>query len=220
MELTMPEIRRSLVRASHELHHRGWVANHDGNISLRLPGNRILITPTALSKGDVQEVDLVEVDLNGRKLNGARKPPSELALHLCIYKHRPDLRAVIHAHPPSSVAHSIVGMEIPTTMMAEPIVSIGDSIPLIPFAPPGSADLSSYLQSAFSEASCILMENHGPIVGGFDLEMARLRLELVEHLAKIHERVQKLGVPRHLPRPVIAELVAKHRKAGLAPPKR
>jgi len=218
MELTLPEIRRAIVRASRELHLRGWVANHDGNISVRLPGNRVLITPTALSKGDVQEIDLVEVDLDGRKLNGARKPPSELALHLCIYKTRPDLRAVVHAHPPASVAHAITGLEIPTTMMPEPIVSIGEKIPLLPFAAPGSADMISYLQAGMREASCVLMENHGPIVGGADLEMARLRLELVEHLAKIHEYVRKLGTPRSIPQPVIAELAAKHRKAGLAPP--
>ena len=219
MEMTLPEIRRAMVRASHELHARGWVANHDGNISVRLPGNRILITPTALSKGDVQEVDLVEIDLEGQKINGARKPPSEMALHLCIYKARPDLRAVVHAHPPSSVAHAIAGLEIPTTMMPEPIVSIGERIPLLPFAPPGSADLHAYVAAGVREASCLLLENHGPIVGGTDLEMARLRLELVEHLANIHEHVRRLGTARTIPQPVIAELAAKHHKAGLAPPK-
>lgn len=218
MEATLPEIRRAIVRASHELHTRGWVANHDGNISVRLPGNRVLITPTALSKGDIQEVDLVEIDLDGRKLNGARKPPSEMALHLCIYKARRDIRAVVHAHPPASVAHAIAGLEIPTTMMPEPIVSIGEKIPLLPFAPPGSADLITHLQAGIREASCLLMENHGPIVGGADLEMARLRMELVEHLANIHEHTLRLGAPRSIPQPVIAELAAKHHKAGLAPP--
>jgi L-fuculose-phosphate aldolase len=218
MEATIPELRRQMVRISHMLHKRGWVANHDGNVSIRIPGGRFLITPTAQSKGDVREADLVEIDLEGRIRSGSRKPPSEMKLHLVIYRERPDINAVVHAHPPESVAHAVCGLEIPPTMMPEPVVSIGDRIPLLPFHPPGSADLHSSVREAIHWANCLLLEHHGPLILGADLEQATLRLELVEHLAQIHRLSRELGGPRHIPPNLTKELVKTHRKAGLAPP--
>lgn len=219
MDRTLPELRRQLVRASHALHQKGWVANHDGNISIRLPGGRILITPTALSKGDVREADLVEIDLEGRVRSGSRRPPSEMKMHLCVYRERSDVHAVVHAHPPESVGHAICGLEIPTTMMPESIVSIGDRIPLLAFHAPGSADLHAAIEDGAHWANCLLLAHHGPLVLGSDLEQAMLRLELVEHLARIHRVTRDLGGPRHIPEPLTQELVKKHRKAGLAPPR-
>lgn len=219
MDITLPELRRQLVKASHYLHQRGWVANHDGNISIRLPGGRFLITPTAQSKGDIREADLVEIDTEGRVRSGSRKPPSEMKLHLCAYKERSDVHAIVHAHPPESVGHSICGLEIPTTMMAEPIVSIGERIPLVPFHAPGTADLHEALREATHWANCLLLENHGPLILGADLEQAMLRLELVEHLARIHRVTRDLGGAKNIPAPIIKQLADKHRKAGLAPPR-
>jgi len=218
MPPTLPELRRHLVRVSHALHARSWVANHDGNASIRLPGGRILITPTAQSKGDVREADLVEIDLEGRIRAGSRKPPSEMKLHLLAYRERPDVQAIIHAHPPESVGHAVCGMEILTRMMAEPIVSIGERIPLIPFHPPGSADLHAKVSEAVHWANCLLLENHGPLILGEDLEQAMLRLELVEHLARIHRASIALGGAKEIPGEIVQELAKKHRKAGLAPP--
>jgi L-fuculose-phosphate aldolase len=219
MDRTLPELRRQIVRASQLLHQKGWVANHDGNISIRLPGGRVLITPTALSKGDVRDADLVEIDFEGRIRAGSRKPPSEMKMHLCAYKERSDVHAVVHAHPPESVGHAICGLEIPTTMMPEPIVSIGERIPLLPFQPPGSADLHASIREASHWANCLLLEHHGPLILGADLEQAMLRLELVEHLARIHRVTKDLGGPKHIPTPLTQELLKKHRQAGLAPPR-
>ncbi|MBR57822.1 MAG: aldolase [Myxococcales bacterium] len=218
MDTTIPEIRRNIVDLCRDLHRRNWVANHDGNISVRLPGNKILITPTAMSKGDVREIDLVEIGLNGKRLSGSRRPPSEMRLHLIIYKNRPDVQSVVHAHPPASVAHAVTGMEIPTTMMAEPIVSIGDRIPLVPFAPPGSADLHQSLADTIMTANCLLLEQHGPIAAGDDLEQARLRFELIEHLANIHLKALQLGSIGRIPEPVMRDLLKKHHAAGLGAP--
>ena len=171
-----------------------------------------------MSKGDVREIDLVEIDRNGTRLSGSRRPPSEMRLHLIIYKHRPDVQAVVHAHPPASVAHAVTGMEIPTTMMTEPIVSIGDRIPLIPFAAPGSADLHQAIADTIKTASCLLLEQHGPIAAGSSLEQARLRFELIEHLADIHLKALQLGSVGRLPEPVSRDLLKKHYAAGLGAP--
>ena len=105
-------------------------------------------------------------------------------------------------------------------MMPEPIVSIGPKIPLIQFAAPGSADLHALIEEGIHAANCLLLAHHGPLVAGDDLEQAMLRLELVEHLALIHERVRALGDPRTIPEPIVKALAAKNRKAGLAPPPR
>lgn len=216
--MTLPELRRAVVRLCRSLHQRGWVANHDGNVSVRLPAGRFLVTPTAMSKADVGEADLVEIDAAGRRLGGSRRPPSEVGLHLAIYRARPDAGAVVHAHPPSAVAHAIAGLTPPPAMMPEPVVSIGPDIPLVPFAPPGSADLHAAVSRAAKRASCLLLEHHGPVTCGVDLEQAALRFELVEHLALIHERARALGGVRRLPDAVVEALHAKHRAAGLAPP--
>jgi L-fuculose-phosphate aldolase len=103
-------------------------------------------------------------------------------------------------------------------MMPEPIVSIGPRIPILPFAAPGSADLHSGIEKGIKEANCLLLGQHGPLIAGDDLEQAMLRLELVEHLARIHDQVRSLGSPRSIPDPLIRELSQKNRKAGLAPP--
>ena len=216
---TLPELRRALIRTCRAMHERGWVANHDGNVSVRLPGGRFLVSPTALSKGDVRESDLVEIDGSGRVVGGARRPPSEVKLHLVAYAARPDVGAVVHAHPPAAVAHAVTGLEIPVTMMPEPIVSIGPAIPLVPFAMPGSADLHAAFEAASRHASCLLLEHHGPVVLGADLEQAWLRMELVEHLASIHTHIRRIGSMRTLPSSAVSALTQKHHKAGLAPPR-
>ena len=218
LHLTLPEIRRALLRACRLMYDKGWVANHDGNVSVRLPAGRVLVSPTSMSKADITEADLVEVDLKGRVVGGARRPPSELALHLEAYAARPDVGAVVHAHPPATVAHAVSGLEIPTAMMPEPVVSIGPVIPLVAYAMPGSADLHAAVRQASKVASCLLLEHHGPLTMGTDLEQAWLRMELVEHLALIHAEVRRLGPVRTLPTPAVTSLAQKHRKAGLAPP--
>ncbi len=218
LHLTLPELRRALVRTCKLMYEKGWTANHDGNVSVRLPAGRVLVSPTSMSKADICEADLVEVDLEGRVLGGARRPPSELALHLKAYSARADVGAVVHAHPPVAVAHAVSGLEIPTTMMPEPVVSIGPVIPLVPFAMPGSADLHAAVEQASRVASCLLLEHHGPLTMGTDLEQAWLRMELVEHLALIHTGARRLGSVRTLSSTAVSSLAQKHRKAGLAPP--
>src|SRR4051812_718884 len=100
----LPRLRAELVSTSRRLHENGWVANHDGNLSVRLHGQRLLITPTAVSKRDVDDSMLLIVDMNGKVLEGRRKPFSELSVHLAIYKARPEAEAVLHAHPPYATA--------------------------------------------------------------------------------------------------------------------
>ncbi len=195
----------------------GRVANHDGNVSLRLNGHRLLISPTAISKRDISENDLIIVDLEGRVLEGRRKPFSELDLHLAIYRQRPDAEVVLHAHPAHATAFGLVGLELAPLAMPELIVSLGDRIPTLPRAAPKSREGVIALEAAVAQCDAILLSGNGAIVLGADLTQARLRMELVEHYAKILAVARGLGAVSPLSTEAVTALMAARAKAGLGP---
>src|SRR5581483_4655757 len=114
-----------------------WVANHDGNVSCKLEAGRYLITPTATSKAEVTPDSLCVVDDSGARVSGRTKPPGEVGLHVTIYRNRPDVGAVIHAHPPTATGFAVSGVALDQAFMPEAVVSLGASIPTVPFAAPG-----------------------------------------------------------------------------------
>ena len=211
------QLRRDLVRYAHAVHAAGWVANHDGNLSVRLGQDRYLCTPTAVSKADVTPESLIVVDGQGRKVQGIRKPFSEMKLHLAAYKARPKVMAVIHAHPPTATGMAVAGVELGEPFMPEPVVSLGARVPLVPYAFPGSDDERRGVQAALRHGDAIMMANHGVLAAGPDLETAFLRLELVEHLCTIALVARQFGGPRAIPGSDVGVLVDKRRKAGLGP---
>ena len=208
-------VRKDVVDTSHLLGQRGWVANHDGNITVRLSDNCFLATPTATAKSRVTDSLLIEVDGQGKRVSGTARPFGELDLHLVVYQRRDDIGAVIHAHPPHATAIACsAGNPIECPFIAEAVVSIGAHIPKLPFAMPGP-DARRVLAAAVDDVDAVLLENHGVMAWGADLEQAYLRLELVEHLARIAVLAQPLGGVRPLPEAVIAPLLQRRAAAGL-----
>jgi L-fuculose-phosphate aldolase len=207
-------LRTELGQTSRALHQRGWVANHDGNISARLSPDRLLCTPTAMSKGDITAAMLLVLDDKGEKVMGSRRPFSELHLHLAAFSARPDIGVVVHAHPPTATGFAVSHTPVDPTIMAEPIVSLGPTIPLVPFFPPKSKDLDRALASALQQADVVLLANHGVLAVGGSCEQALLRMELVEHLAKITLAARSLGGPKKLSSDVVRSLAAKGRPAS------
>ncbi len=210
--------RRGPVAAfARELHARGWVANHDGNVSMR-DGSGFAATPTATSKRALTDRDTLALDAAG-KVVGQGKVFGEIGLHLAVYQRRPDVGAVIHAHPPSATAIACAGggvadHPIARPFLAEAVVSIGPLIPRLPFAPPGDAAVRT-LQPWCESVDAVLLGGHGVLAWGADLEQAYLRLELVEHLATIALAALPLGGVRALPDDVLATLCAARAKANL-----
>ncbi len=192
-------LRRELVETSRALHARGWVANHDGNVSCRLGGGRLLCTPTAVSKGDVTAEMLIVVAPDGSVVQGSRKSFSELQLHRAAYAARPDIGVVLHAHPPTATAFAVAGKPIGHPFMAEPVVTLGPVIPVAAYRRPKSAALDAAVSAALRDADVVLLDRHGVLAVGGSFEQALLRLELVEHLARISHAAQALGGPRPLP---------------------
>ncbi len=198
------------------LHARGWVANHDGNISVRDGNGRFLVTPTATSKAAVRADGLVIVDSAGRAVGGRGKPFGELGLHLAVYAARGDVNAVVHAHPPTATGFAVAGVPLDEAFIAEAVVSLGAGVPTVPFAAPG-ADAASALEPFTHDYDAALLANHGVIAWGPDLETAFLRLELVEQLAKVALVARQLGGVRPLPPSVLPKLLDARAKAGLGP---
>lgn len=209
--------KRALLEISRELHSRGWVANHDGNVTQRLHGGRWLATPTALSKRVLTDNDLIVVDRSGRVLQGGRQPFSEFKLHLAVYDARPDAMAVVHAHPPAATALSLLGQEVDPRIIAEAVVSLGDRVPLLPYGFPNGADQLAELRALAASFDVVVLENHGLLSWGDDLEQAFLRAELVEHLANILLRALQVGSPRRVPEADVVRLLEKRTAAGLGP---
>lgn len=209
----MKTLRLEVADAARRLHAVGWVANHDGNVTAR-DGARFIATPTATSKRLVTERNLIEVDAKGQ-VHGAGKVFGEIGLHLVVYERRPDVGAVIHAHPPCATAISASrGNPIERPFIAEALVSLGARIPKIEYAQPGDAARAA--MAPWCElVDAVLLGNHGVVAWGADLEQAFLRLELVEHLAKIAVAAAPLGGVEPLPESAIAPLLAARAKANL-----
>jgi L-fuculose-phosphate aldolase len=207
-----------LVDYAQRLHARGWVANHDGNITVRQGANRYQATPTATSKAAVVERSLLIVDDRGERVSGESKPFGELGLHLTVFKNRADVHAVMHAHPPYATALACAGsrlLEIP--FMAEAVVSLGPSVPTVPFASPGAAACAA-IAPYVMDFDAVLLGNHGVMTWGADLEQAFLRMELVEHLARVATIAQAVGGVKPLPDSAIPALLESRRKAGFRVP--
>jgi L-fuculose-phosphate aldolase len=213
----LPKVRAELVAASRALHQRGWVANHDGNLSLRLTGQRLLITPTAYSKADVDDASLIIVDLDGKVLEGRKKPFSELELHLAAYRARPEVEVVVHAHPPAATAFGLVGAELAPVAMPELVVSLGERIPTLPRALPKTPRAVKLVEEAAGRYDAMLLQGNGALTLGADLSQALLRMELVEHYAKILSLTRSLGVVEPLSPEELQSLLESRRKAGLGP---
>ena len=179
---------------------QGLIAGRDGNLSVRLGADRVLVTPSGLIKSLLEPADMVEVDLAGQlRKRGTRKPTSELDLHLRILRHRPDVQAVVHAHPPAATGFAVAGQEIPGNLLPELIFVVGP-VPLVPFGMPGTPELGDrivpYLQDRRHQA--LLLANHGAVTLGRTLDEAWIRMESLEHSARIITAARAVGEPKPL----------------------
>ena len=207
-------LRRDIVRYSRLTWERGWVANHDGNLSARLGDGRFLATPTAVSKGDVEPGWLIVVDADRTVLEGTRRAFSEFAMHTAAYAARPDIGVVIHAHPPHATAYAVSGKPLPHPFLHEAVVTLGPELPVVPYGLPGEPALERGIAAALQRADVALLDRHGVLAVGGSFEQAWLRLELVEHLATIALKAEALGGVRPLPAERVAKLAAKGRPAS------
>jgi len=184
--------RRDIVRVCRRLYERGLIAGPDGNVSVRLDDDRILATPSGMSKIDVSEDDLVVVNGIGEVLEGKRPASSELRMHLRIYQQRSDVRAVVHAHPPTATGFGVAGESFVAPVLPEVILQMGE-VPLVRYATPGTDLLADSMEPYLARHDAFLLANHGATTVGPSLEVAHQRMESLEHAAKIVLTARLLG---------------------------
>ena len=191
-DFSLTKEREALCRVCRLLYHRGYVVGHDGNVSLRLGEDQILITPSGVSKGRLEPDMLVVCDLEGRVLEGERYPSSETAMHLLVYRERPDAAAVVHAHPPAATAFAICRRPLAERYLTETVSGLGE-IPVAPFAMPSTGEVPESIRPLVQGHSGVLLANHGALTWGRELWEAFDRMETVEQTARIYALVHLMG---------------------------
>jgi L-fuculose-phosphate aldolase len=215
--------RHAIVQFGSMLHENGFVAATDGNLSVRLDEKRVLVTPTCISKGRMRPSDMVIVNMEGQRLSGKRRVSSELGMHLLIYRLRSDVHGIVHAHPPTATGFAASGYDLNRPLVCEVVVGLG-SIPLARYGTPGTPELTDALDPLIPGHDAILMANHGVVTFGSSLESAYMKMETVEHFAKIALVTHLLGNEQPLGEKEVEKLhEVRHRYNGgglPAPPRR
>jgi L-fuculose-phosphate aldolase len=214
MGKTEQEYRQEIVEVGQLVYQKGWVAANDGNLSIRLDDTRILCTPTAVSKGRMHVDDLIVCDMDGNKLQGRRERTSEIAMHLTVYQIRPDVRAVVHAHPPVATGFAAAGRSLSLALLPEVIIGLG-CVPLAGYGLPGTPALTEPMLPYIPKYDAILMANHGAVCYGEDLFKAFFKMETVEHFARITLVAELLGGPKVLPREEVQKLYDSRSRYGV-----
>ncbi len=192
------ELRQEILRFGHLCYERNLLVAMDGNLSIRLASGDLLCTRSGCHKGFLEDGDLLVVDAQGRRKRGEGRPTSELAMHLACYAERPDVGAVIHAHPPLCVAFTVAGVSMSRAVLPEVVLTLG-TIPTAPYETAGSDALARTIRRYVRQFDAILMDTHGAVCVGRTLLEAFCRLETMEHTARILKAAQDLGTVRGLP---------------------
>ena len=210
-------LRADIVEIGRRLHDRGFVASNDGNISVRLDADRLLTTPTGVSKGFMTPAMMVTTDLTGRKLTGDREPSSEILMHLAVYEHRPEIKAVVHAHPPTATGFAVAGIPLDRAVLAEVVTTLG-SIPIADYGTPSTSELADAVRQYIRVHDGLLLANHGALTVANELFGAYYKMETVEHFARISLVARQLGRERLLSRDEVNRLQDLRDRYGIAAP--
>lgn len=214
MQKTERELRDDIVQVGRLVYQKGWVAANDGNISIRLDQDRLLCTPTGVSKGMMHPDDLIICDMQGNKLEGRKERTSEILMHLTVYNMRPDIRSVVHAHPPVSTGFATAGKPLNQALLPEVIIGLG-CVPLAGYGLPGTPALTDPMLPYIPKYDAILMANHGAVCYGEDVWKAFFKMETVEHYARIALVAELLGGATVLPRLEVDKLLDSRTRYGV-----
>lgn len=219
--MDIEEAKKQICEIGHRVWQLGWVAANDGNISVRLDGGRFLTTPTGISKSFLVPEMIIEVDGEGRVVDGNEKyrPSSELPMHLRCYRDRDDIGAIIHAHPPTATGFAIAGIPLDKYTMPEAIISLG-CVPIADYGTPSTDEVPASVAKWLPEHDVILLQNHGALAVGADLITAYYKMECLELFAKTSLVARQLGGEKELSREQIdacLELRKKFHSTGRHP---
>jgi len=210
-------LRADIVEIGRRMYARGYTASNDGNISVRLGSDRLLMTPKSVCKGFMTRDMMCITDLDGRKLQGDRDPSSEMLMHLEVYRQRPDVIAVVHAHPPTATGFAVAGIPLDRAVLAEVLTTLG-SIPIAEYATPSTKELPEAVRKYIKAHDGMLLANHGALTVGTDLYAAYYKMETIEHFAKISLVARLLGRENLISREEVIRLQGLRDNYGIKAP--
>lgn len=193
---------------------KGFIVGADGNISARMQDGSVLITPAGAMKGFLVPENVAHVDMNGKVVDNGPRASTETGIHLISYKERPDIKAVLHCHPPHAVALTLAGIDMQIPVIPEIIVTIG-GIPTAPFATPGTDELPESIRSIVRCSDTVVMQNHGSVTLGSNLLDAFKKLDMLEHTARILWLANCVGTVKPLDPQAVAKLLGTRAKLGI-----
>jgi L-fuculose-phosphate aldolase len=211
------QLRADIVEVGRRMYARGYTASNDGNISVRLDAGRLLMTPKGVCKGFMDPSMMCVTDLAGKKLAGERDPSSEMQMHLEVYRQRPDVNAVVHAHPPVATAFAVAGIPLDRAVLAEVVTTLG-SVPIAEYATPSTRELPEAVGKFVKAHDGMLLANHGALTLGADLFSAYYKMETIEHFANISFVARMLGGERLLSREEVRRLQGLRGMYGISSP--
>jgi L-fuculose-phosphate aldolase len=214
---SLTQLKADIVEVGRRLYHRGFVASNDGNITIRFAEDRLLTTPKSVSKGFMTPEMMVVVDLDGKKVEGARDASSELKMHLEVYRQRSDVKAVVHAHPALATGFAVAGIPLDRAVLAEVICTLG-SIPIAEYATPSTMELPNAVRQYIKAHDGLLLANHGALTVGGDVFAAYYKMETIEHFAKISLTARLLGGERLISQEEVLRLQSLRGLYGIAAP--
>lgn len=218
------QLRQEVIQICRLLHQKGYCLGYDGNVSARIGTDRFLVTPSGVGKAFVRGDQLLIVDGEGRPTGTHRygpqrnlRPSSEILLHLEAYRQRPDVQAVIHAHPPIAIALSIAGISLARCLLPDIILYFG-LIPTTEYATPASVEGAKVISEPIKRYDALILQRHGSVTVGPTMTDAYLKLEKLEHTALVSKTIVELGREKPFPEEEIAKLVQWRIDSGLMRP--
>jgi L-fuculose-phosphate aldolase len=192
------EARRQIIEAGRRLHDRFFVASNDGNISARLSPTEILITPTGVNKGDMTPEQLLRIDMQGKVISGSLKPSSETKMHLAVFRARPEVQAIVHAHPPAATGFAACRIRLDQDVVLPEVVYGLRKIGLADYATPSTDELPRAVEKEIAGCEAVLLSNHGALTVGGDVMEAYYKMEVLEQYARVRLVTRILGAPKPL----------------------
>jgi L-fuculose-phosphate aldolase len=211
------QLRADIVEVGRRMYARGYTASNDGNISVRLGTDCLLMTPKSVCKGFMTPDMMCVTDLTGKKLQGERDPSSEMLMHLEVYRQRPDVQAVVHAHPPTATGFAVAGIALDRAVLAEVLTTLG-SIPIAEYATPSTEELPDAVRKYIRAHDAMLLANHGALTVGADLYAAYYKMETIEHFAHISLVARMLGRENLISRQEVLRLQELRGSYGITAP--
>jgi L-fuculose-phosphate aldolase len=212
--MNMQQVKRDIIHCCHRMYQRGYVASNDGNVSVRISEDRVITTPTGMSKGFLSADQLIITDMDGKKVSGTLRPSSEIKMHIMVYRERADVKSVVHAHPVTATGFAVAGIPLSKCVLPEAVIVLG-VVPIVPYGTPSTDEIPNAIKPLIQDYDAFLLENHGALTIGSNVIDAYHKMETIEHFAQISLVARQLGQENTLSKEQVVKLMQVRERLGV-----